>query len=372
MIALRSLLICLIVLSAAAAYAQAGRTIRIGNWSGGPSFVGAPKQLENCAASATNAQGIAISYSVDRAYRWRLAFVNPEWTFSQGYSFNVLLRVGDKGAIRARAVVAAKHTLEIQTEDDLALFAALWSAGRIQVTAGGLRFEFELVSSSEVLSALLQCVMRQASPARKATQTAAMPFRVDPNTAEETREFLSEMLGFARIRDAQILPAVAGADRSIIAWRRDLVTGTLAVIDGTGIPKAADMTLRLFGQDVRQCRNDFFFAWSVLDVDQVEVARSLTICVAPEATRFSYYTTTSRSKGGYYLMTITAVGGGFGGVLQGQLEEAEARLRGPFVLTANKVGRAGARGSVEEPERRQQPEKPEKSEQPEAAPFARE
>ena len=52
---------------------------------------------------------------------------------------NMLLQLGEKNFLRARATVNANRMLDVQTEDDLALFPALWSASRLQVTAGGLR-----------------------------------------------------------------------------------------------------------------------------------------------------------------------------------------------------------------------------------------
>src|SRR5206468_2198012 len=108
----------------------------------------------------TGGSGITISYAVDRDYGWHLSFSNPTWSFIEGYSWNSSLKLGDGSVLRSRAVVVGSNNLEIKTEDSLSLFAALWTATQLQVTAGGLTFSFELISSSEVLSALAQCVLR--------------------------------------------------------------------------------------------------------------------------------------------------------------------------------------------------------------------
>src|SRR6188768_4416785 len=131
-------LLCLLCVGTA--HAQTKTAIHLGGWTGGPVFSGG-KQAQSCAASATNAQGISVTYSVDRDYRWRLSFSNSTWSFSQGYALNVLLRLGDRTTVPARARVGANQQLDVETEDELQLFAILWGADKLQVTAGGLRFE---------------------------------------------------------------------------------------------------------------------------------------------------------------------------------------------------------------------------------------
>lgn len=336
--------------------------IRVGGWAGGPVH-DAKKQFAYCSASATNGQGIVISYSVDAQYRWRLSFSNPTWSFSPGYSLNLLLRFSEKsGSVRARAIVNTSQMLEVHSDDDLALFAALWDANKLQVTAGGLKFEFELIGSNEILSALLRCALRQSSPPRRPNQETGLPMRVDAAISQEARELLTEILAFARLREARILPTAAN---SAVTWKTNLITSSLGVIDGN-ISRMSDIPVRILDREVRHCRNEAFFAWSVLEVDGADTTRVITICAAQDGTAFTRYTLTPRGKGGIYLMTSTVTGGGFGGVLQAQLDEIDARLRSAFIASSQQLTRATApvpnRESVDE--KVNQPER--------SAPFARE
>src|SRR5207253_3444222 len=126
----------------------------------------------------------------DRDHRWHLGFSNPTWNFIEGYSWNSSLKLGDGSVLRSRAVVVGSSNLESRTDDDLSLFAALWTASQLQVTAGGLTFEFELISSNEVLSALAQCVLRQSGvatgvPPRQ--NAARLAPRIDPAARDEAK-----------------------------------------------------------------------------------------------------------------------------------------------------------------------------------------
>jgi hypothetical protein len=336
MVSSRLLLVaCFSVLWIDAAGAESSATFRVGSWAGGPAFAGTPRHFEHCSGSANNAQGIAISYSVDRQYRWRLAFSNPTWSFSEGYSMSVLLRLDERGLIRGRATVTPDRMLEIHTEDDLALFAALWSANRLQITMGALRSEFELISSNEVLSALLQCAIRQLKPSRQKSVPSIL-FNIDPTTREEVQALTNEVLALSGLGDAQKL---AYSQQAAVSWKSGLVTSSLNVVDTKGIPRLADLPLYVLERDLRSCRGAGFFAWAIEQADQLEIARIFTVCGGEDATTFAYDAATPRAKGGYYLLRSVTVGSGFAGVLPQQLEAMDARLRAGLILSIRKLER---------------------------------
>ena len=320
---------CLSYLFVGVAHCAAAGGIRIGAWSGGPIHSGSKKQIEHCTASATNAQEIVISYSVDRQYRWRLALSNPTWSFSPGYAMNMLLQLGDKNFLRARATVNANRILDVQTEDDLALFPALWSASRLQVTAGGLRFEFELAGGSDVFAALVDCIRQR--PARATAKNVGASVTLDAAAREEVRSLATEILSFARIRDAQILPQVAGS------WRAGLATSTLDVVGVKGAEKMSDFVARLVRDELGKCREGVFLVWALEEVDRAELGRTFVVCPGSEGTTFTYSMAAARPQGGYYVLRSSALGGGFAGVLQQQVEEVDAKLRPAFALAVKKI-----------------------------------
>jgi len=340
-------------------HAEGSNSIRIGNWSGGPSIQAQSRQFEGCAARSENSQGIAMSYAIDPQYRWRLVVSNPAWSFTPGYSLALVLRLDDRNYLRGRAIVSGTQTLEIRTDDELSLFSGLWSANRLQVTAGGTKFEFELFDSNEVLSALLQCVVRQSGwSARK--NAPPMPIRLDSETRAETRAIANEILAYSRIGQVQMstASAVSSSQHGATSWKSGLINSALDVLEPKGIARLADVPLRLLDQEIRKCRNRFYFAWRLEQVDRLEIARVFTVCPAPELTTFAYYLAVSRSKGGYYLLSSTTSGGGFGGVVQQQLEEMDAKLRRSFNMAVNTFEQAQPKNRPESEVTADKPEFP--------------
>ena len=242
---------------------------------------------------------------------------------------NMLLQLGDKNFLRARATVNANQILDVQTGDDLALFPALWSANRLQVTAGGLRFEFELAGSNDVFAALVDCI-RQRS-VRATAKNVPTFVTVDAAAREEARSLAAEILSFARIRDAQILPQVAGS------WRAGLVTSTLDLVRVKGAEKMRDFVAHLIRDELGKCREGVFLVWALEEVDRTELGRMFVICPGSEGTTFSYLMAATRPQGGHYILRSSALGGGFGGVLQQSVEEMDAKLRPAFALAVKKV-----------------------------------
>ena len=319
-------LFCSWLLYVGAADAQSRTGHQVGNWVGAPTAASGKKQVERCTATASNAQNIAITYSIDGNYRWRLAISSPAWGFSEGYVVTMLLRLGEKVRIPARATVGASRQLEIQTEDDLALFAALWGASKLQVTAGGLTFEFDLFGNNEVLRGLLQCLPRQ--PMSAASKNRSGQVTLSSGT-DEVRSLAGEMLGFARIQGAQIS---AGPSPGSASWKAGLVTSTLSAVAGSqGSSRMHDVAAGLIRSELNRCRGAFL-VWALQEVDQTEIARTFTVCPGQDGTTFAYSAAMERAQGGFYLLQSAAIGGGFAGALQQEVEQMDARLRPAFVL----------------------------------------
>jgi|tagenome__1003787_1003787.scaffolds.fasta_scaffold20828313_1 hypothetical protein len=317
------------LVSADLAYCASPGGIRIGAWSGGPIHTGSRKQFEYCAATAANAQGMVITYAVDGSYRWRLSFSNPTWSFSEGYALSVLLRLGDRILIPARATVGTNQQLDIETEDELQLFAALRSADKLQVTAGGLRLEFDLIGTSEVLAALFDCIRQR--PARAETKNDKVALTVDATARAEVRSLATSVMSFSRIKDAQILSQTAGS------WKSGLVTSALDVIRAPRARNMREFVPLLVSHEVGKCREGAFLIWSLDAIDQSELLRAFLVCPGLDGTTFTYMAAAARTQGGYFLLRSSAIGGGFAGVLQQQVADIDGRLRPAFMLAIKKV-----------------------------------
>jgi hypothetical protein len=325
--------------------------IRIANWSGGSYSKENSKQFDHCGASATSSGGNAISYSVNREYRWRLTFSNPAWNFTSGLSLNLLLAMGERDHIRGRAVAVEKQVLEVVVDDNISLFARLAMGGQMKVTAGGLAFEFQLADSDEVLTALAQCVMRSTGIAqntkskRPGAQRAAQPApALDAAADEEARALAADLVGYAGITGARMSSLGEGSaePRAAAVWKAGLVTGTVSVLGPNDVAKVEEMPDKLIDSEARKCPGGLFFLSELDAIDQSPVARVFTSCKAPEATTWSYYLAVPRPNGGLFLLSTMTKGSGFAGAVQRQAELVDAKVRATIMTSLRRLDQRGA------------------------------
>lgn len=322
-----------LLLLASTANAATVNTFRVANWTGGAYVNDRTKQFEYCSASFSSPAGVDVAYLVDRQLRWRLTFSNASWRFLEGYAVNTFLRLDERYLVQARSVVGADASvLDVQTEDPVSFFAALWSANRLQVVAGGLRFEIDLVSSTEVLSALALCVVRQTGIARR--PNTGLGVRVNQISRDEANAVAKNIQSFSRLAGFELLQSSAQGG---VAWKAGPVTGAIEITDPKGVRDLSGVPIRIIETENRNCREGFFFVWAVREVDSSPIARAFTGCPSPEGTTFTYYSAVARQAGGFYILSSKTSGGGFGGVVQGQLREVATKLENAFIPTLDRV-----------------------------------
>lgn len=314
----------------------ASQAIRVANWSGGAVFKGPGKQFDRCSAASTNAGGMAIAYAMDRQLRWSLAISNPAWAFIDGFSLSITLNL-DGRPFRGRALVRESSTLQIEVEDQVSLFATLRMAAQLRATAGGLAIEFDLANSSEVLSVVAQCALRQVSAAaRGTTKTPAGKVKLARIEPSRDAAALTEAAGVAHaikdhagIAGFRVLAAVDGLPGSLAAvgWNAESAAGSVMILPPSGAARIADVRDRVIEFEQRKCRGEYFFIAAGEMIGRAGPARVYAACKMPESTAITYYTAVPRNKGGTYVVTNTS-GQGFALTLQRQTETADAKLRG--------------------------------------------
>lgn len=322
--------------------------IRIANWSGGSYFNDRSKRFDHCSASATNSGEIAISYSIDRQYRWSLTFSHPAWNFSNGLSLNLVLKSGERDGMRGHAVAVESRVLQVQVEDNISLFAMLRIGGQLRVTAGGLTFEFPLADSDDVLSALTQCAMRHLgiakSPKSKRSapeRSARPPLVADPASHDETLALANDVIGYARIPDARILAAdeVPADLRGAAVWKAGLITSSVSVVRSNNADRVDEVAVQLVERDARKCQGGFFFVLELDAIDRAPVARVFTSCKMFEAVTSVYHLAVPRRQGGAYLVSATGRGSGFAGAIQRQAEQVDAKVRAVITVALKQLER---------------------------------
>jgi hypothetical protein len=316
----------------------APHAIKAANWSGGAVFTGGGKQFDRCSATSTNAKGMAITYAMDSQLRWSLAISNPDWTFTDDFSLSINLSL-DGRPFRGRALVRESKWLLIQVDDQIALFAGLRMAAQLRATAGGLVIEFDLANSSEALSAVAQCALRQGSssasggpknPAKgKSIRVESVP---DAGAQKEVLGFANAIKGHASIGGFRVLPVADSLPGSLAAvgWSAESAAGVVMIVPPNTAARPGEVKSRAIEYEQRKCRGEYFFASDIATLEQAEVARVYVACKMPESTAITYYTAVPRTKGGAYVVT-NASGQGFALILQRQTETADGKLRGAIL-----------------------------------------
>jgi hypothetical protein len=335
--------------------APVAQSIKAANWSGGAVLKG--QQVDGCAATAANAKGMAITYTMNRQLRWNLSISNPDWSLTNGFSLSINLDI-DGRRFRGRATVIRNSGLQIEVDDRIGLFATLRISGQLRATAGGLSMEFDLTNSSEALSAVAQCALKQTmgvaasasrNPGAKGKAALPEPPR-DAATHKEIVDFATAIRSFSGLGGFRLVQASESMPGSLAAvgWTAEAAAGVVMLLPASEAPKSGDAARRAIQYEQRKCRGEYFFAEDAAVQDRTEIARVYVTCKMPESTAIAYYTAVPRPKGGAYVITSTS-GQGFVMVLQKQTEAADARLRVAILEALKRFDADAAQSGREEP-----------------------
>jgi hypothetical protein len=340
-----------------AAAATAAQSIKIANWSGGAVLEGSGQPLDGCAATATNAKGMAITYAMNRQLRWSLSISSPDWSLTNGFSLNINLNL-DGRPFRGRATVSGNSGLRIDVEDRIALFAALRIAAQLRATAGGLSIEFDLANGSEALAAVAQCALKQTAanaplagrnPGAKSKTVHTPPPR-DMAAPQEAIDFANTIKAFSNIGKFHLVQATDHMTGSLatVGWTAEGTAGAVMLLPSGEARRSGDAVGKVIQYERHKCRGEYFFATDTTRQDQTDVARVYVACKMPESTAIAYHTAVPRPKGGVYVVTNIS-GQGFVMVLQKQAEAVDAKLRVAILEALRRFDAGTTSSSSEEP-----------------------
>jgi hypothetical protein len=318
------------------ATAAASKVFAIQRWTGTAHVNDKTKQLEQCAASANNDSGVAVTYTVDRNFAWKLSFTGATWDFVVGHSFNVSLRIGEEQTRAQRAIVTAAKTFEVAIDDPIGLFERLRTSQSLRVQAGGLSLAFDVADSDEVLPALVRCMAQQMSRRTPATPAAAArPLALNPSVdaAGESQALATDMLARIGINDVRYVPAkeIPVPYRADVAWKTGAVGigGAVATQPSTPAASVEALTAALFNSREPVCRGSMFVITASETVDQTPMARVFTACRTLEGTASSYHLVLPRASSGSHLVSV--IGSGYGRIASQPVEELDGKIRAVIV-----------------------------------------
>jgi hypothetical protein len=298
------------------------KAFTIQHWSANAIFSDKSKQLEYCSASLNNSEGMTVTYSVDRQFAWKLSISNRVWDFAPGHTINVNVKIGEEEFQSQRAVVVDSKTLEIQVIDPIAFFSRLQMGLPLRVQAGALLLTFDLAESDEVLSALVHCVTQGLSrkPQPKGPSArAAKPLQIGPaadvELRAEARSLMKDVLAQARITGARFVNVneTPTGYRGDVAWRTDIITGTLSVFSDDSEVALGSLPSHLFQNLRSPCGESLFLVSAPDGIDQIPIARLFSSCRTLQGTISAYHLAVPRNAGGFYLLATINNGFGFAG-----------------------------------------------------------
>lgn len=333
---------CLAASLSAVNAAPVRHAFRVTNWSGGAYSDDQTKAFARCAATKPGPAGTAISYSVDRQFRWRVTLSNPAWNFIKGAEQNVILTVGKATSVmRANAIAIDRAVLELQTNDPILLFATLRIAQQLRVIVGGLVLEFSLDGGEEVLSALTKCLLRSTRYYQgvKSSKSIFDTHNVTPKSATQVEAvaLVANIIAYARVADSQMLTT---SERVSIlptdaAWKVGLITAGLTILEAP-IPNER-IVEAVIARSLPACHGGFFFISLPYVINKVSIVRMFVSCQTTETTTSSYYLVIPRPKAGHYVLSIVSTGSSFFGIAHRAADAYEAKLRAVIMLAVSKL-----------------------------------
>ena len=338
------------LLTAGAAHAANDVSIRIGDWILRPHYgeqkdkKQKAKQLERCTAQQTNADKIAMIFSLDSHYMWTLELANPSWNFPTGSKFDVSFGSREGGYFRQRVAALDAQLVRVLLPDSVSSFEAIRRLFKLEMVAGGLTTQFDLAYANPVLLALTQCVTKYGTTTKSKAAVAAWlkssigpaaEASSDPAILKETADLAREIISEGEIAKATALKPdeVPNGMSGDTVWKVADNLLTISVLPKDEVPaEIGDLNDLIVGGDAQKCRGDFF-AGAMLDVvESLTVARAYTNCRTQQAETATYYFAIPRKSGGLYLLKTIATGVEVTPIGDRTIKELDAKVRGSLTV----------------------------------------
>lgn len=332
-----------------AAHAAADGSFRIFDWVGRAYWNKQERHFDRCAAQWTNPDKITITYSLDRHYVWSLDLSNPAWRFSKGASFEIIIGLGNGRFLKQRATALDPQQVRVRIPDSLSLFETLRKIYRIELVAGGMRSQFNLMYDNQVLTALTQCVVRYGTSAKDRAAIAswvkiyakAADAGHDAATHKEAEAVAAGIMSAAELpKTGKLAPADTAGLPGDAFRKLDKIIVSLTIVPRDETPGINELPALLIGADAHRCRGEFFSAALPDMIEKLRVARAFTSCLSQDTVRSAYYLAVPRKLGGIYLVAIAANDPDI--VSAGKLtaRDVDRRIRGSIAVALEKLDKA--------------------------------
>lgn len=309
-----------VMLGQSVASADTIRNFKVGNWFAGAYSFNGTRNFSHCAASASYRSGISMFFSINREFRWQLAFANNAWRLTPGTSFPITFAIDGGQTLNAVAHAQRSDMVTVPLADSTELFRQFRRGRLLMVGAASQVFEFKLDGTSQLLASLLECVRTKGAP----PQVVANPFvgqspapsapppasSANSNAHQaEAAVTLSNILSAAGIKGFTI---ASGSERPELKadafWTAGQnLAGSLRILSDANTGDVQKIQSVLIGDNAQSCKGSFA-SGAIPENNGQFMLRIFTACDQGGNTLTVYYLAIARPRGGLYLFSTISTG----------------------------------------------------------------
>lgn len=274
----------------------------------------------HCALSANYRSGIAMIFSIERDFRWRVGWSSANWKFQAGQKVEVSLYIDGQGPYPVVATALNADFAAADLPDSLELFDRFRKGSQLTVVAQSNRYAFNLEGTYAALTEAHACVKRYvaSAPAKAPPPLIASP-PPKPQPAKPSAEqlaverrleattFAANLLAQGDLSGFRILSGKEREDPGLktfavwdVLWVGDDVLGALRIAPSA--ISTSHLASWVMTQDSLLCRDGQFASGTSVDDKSTNLTRLFTSCRADRKEWTARYLMIPREEGGFYLL----------------------------------------------------------------------
>jgi hypothetical protein len=273
---------------------------------------------------ANNKSGIALMFSLDRAYNLQIGFVSGAWTLRRGDAYNVTYYVDGSRPYAAKAVAVTGSAVSVDVPNTTELFRRFKSGYVLTVEAVGSRFQFNLDGTYAALNELLMCTTRNieiaaggaASGGSNPFARSAPPLPSQPATASaEARvtatAFIANLLNRAGLSLFEIMTGSEIPDvlRTYdVVWKGPGSFGMLSIVTPGRYQTVDQLASALIARDSNDCKGAFATGSQTLSASEGLTLRQLFTACEGDKKVYLVRTLVPLASSGFYEIVHAATG----------------------------------------------------------------
>jgi hypothetical protein len=319
------------VLTSTAAHARGPfGVVEVGGWKGGAYSNDESGTFSHCAAGATYNSGVYFVVSVNVSMAWSVGFAHNAWNLSQGETIPIALTFDGRSPFQVYGNALTKGMVAVPMPDNSELIKQFRKANRMTAFAKGQLYQFSLDTTSQLLPALVQCVVLQrngltsamlikpqvkpagAPPKQTPVVSSLQPSTGDAASSELQLEAVQLATNFILKTKLQNPSVLSRAETPVeyasfgAAWKADEASGAVKIIPPKDGLKGIDIASAVAAGDSQACKGKFASGRVSELVDDEVVFRGFASCEDSAGSRTAQYFIVPRKRGGFVMFSVVS------------------------------------------------------------------